>query len=58
MSTASVNRTLVSADLVSWLMEYKGPVRCCGEWPECAHVLDWYEETYRPAKRDEADSEG
>ena len=58
MRKVPVNRNLISVEVEEWLLEYEGPVRCCAEWPECSHVLDWYEETYLPAKRDEAASEG
>ena len=57
MSTVPVNRNLVSVEVEEWLLEYEGPVRCCAEWPECTHVLEWYEQEY-PSKRDEAASEG
>jgi hypothetical protein len=34
---------LMPADEERALRELGMPIRCCDYWPECSHVLDWYE---------------
>lgn len=35
---------LMSADDEQALREQGMPIRCCDLWPECSHVLAWWEE--------------
>lgn len=30
------------------------PIGCCGEWPECSHVLAWVDSEFRRAAEDDA----
>jgi hypothetical protein len=50
-----VNRVLVDAADETGLRAIGAPVRCCGEWPECSHMLAWYE-THRAGEATERDT--
>lgn len=40
--------TLVSAEFEQALRDRGAPIRCCEHWPECSHMLAWYEKHERP----------
>jgi hypothetical protein len=42
--TRGGKRALIAADEEQALRERGMPIRCCDYWPECSHVLAWYEE--------------